>query len=189
MRTGLDPSDSNRLVTQENGGTATFTVALTSKPTAEVTIPVSSSNENEGTLWMYSLTFTPANYAAPQTVTIAGVDDEIVDGNQPYVITVGPATSDDLTYAGKFMRQVSVTNIDDDSAGVIVSPTTRAEHLRERHDRLLHDPPAVASRRTTSRIDITSSAPTEGKPNVSSVTFTAAELERQPDRGRDWPGR
>jgi len=174
LRTGLDPSDSNRLVTQEDGGTATFTVALTSKPTAEVTIPVSSSNEKEGTLWTYSLTFTPANYGAPQTVTVAGVDDKIVDGNQPYVVTLGPATSDDLTYAGKFTRQVSVTNIDNDSAGVIVTPTSGLSTTEKGTTasfsiRLQSQPKYDVS------ITMRSNTPTEGSLNslnAKTVTFT-----------------
>ena len=175
LRTGLDPSDSNRLVTQENGGTATFTVALTSKPTAAVTIPVSSSNEKEGTLWVYSLTFTPANYAAPQTVTIAGVDDEIVDGNQPYFVTLGPATGDDSTYAGKFMRQLSVTNIDDDSAGVIVTPTSGLS-TSEKGTTASFAIHLQSKPKYDVSIRMTSSAPTEGSlnaSNVSIVTFTA----------------
>src|SRR3989442_1019025 len=40
---------SSGLTTTEGGGTATFTVALTSQPTANVTIGLSSSDLTEGT--------------------------------------------------------------------------------------------------------------------------------------------
>ena len=46
------------LTTTEAGGTATFTVVLTTQPTADVTIGLSSSDPTEGTVAPASLTFT-----------------------------------------------------------------------------------------------------------------------------------
>ena len=46
------------LVTTEAGGTATFTVVLSSQPTADVTIGLSSSDTTEGTVAPTSLLFT-----------------------------------------------------------------------------------------------------------------------------------
>ncbi len=62
------------LVTTEAGGSATFTVVLTSQPTANVTIPLSSSDLTEGTVSPASVTFTSANWNVAQTVTVTGVD-------------------------------------------------------------------------------------------------------------------
>jgi len=168
---GTDPTAPNKLFTEENGATATFTIALTSKPTSDVTIPLSNSNTKEGSLWTSSLKFTQDNYSAPQTVTIAGVDDKIVDGNQPYIITIGPADSDDVHYKGKFASQVQVTNFDDDSAGVIVAPlsgltTSENSGTASFTIRLQSQP------RSDVTIAISSSNPAEGKPNVSLVKFT-----------------
>jgi hypothetical protein len=58
-------------------------VALTSVPTSDVTIGLSSSDLTEGTVSPASLTFTAANAAHAQTVTVTGVDDAIVDGPWP----------------------------------------------------------------------------------------------------------
>jgi len=170
---GVDPSNKNQLVTEEKGSTtATFTVKLTSQPTDDVTIPLSNSNPKESTLWSSSLTFTPLNYGSPQTVTISGVDDKIVDGNQPYVITVGAASSQDLNFDGKFMSQVQITNIDDDTPGVIVSPlsglTTNEDGKSDSFTIRLQSQPT-----DDVTIGVSSNNPTEGKPNVSIVTFTA----------------
>ena len=63
----------------EDEGTATFTVKLNSEPTANVDIGVSSNDETEGTVSPSSLTFTDQNWASPQTLTITGVDDNLVD--------------------------------------------------------------------------------------------------------------
>jgi hypothetical protein len=54
------------LQTTEKGDFATFTVALTSKPTANVKIDLTSMNLGEGTVTPTSLTFTPDNYRALQ---------------------------------------------------------------------------------------------------------------------------
>ena len=88
------------LVTTEAGGSGTFTIVLHSQPTANVTIALASSDTTEGTVTPTSVTFTPANWNAPQTVTVTGVDDGLVDGDQVYTIVTDPATSADATYYG-----------------------------------------------------------------------------------------
>jgi hypothetical protein len=112
------------LVTTERGGSATFTVVLGSQPTADVRVALSSSDATEGTVSPASLTFTPANWNAPQTVTVTGVNDADIDGPQAYGVVTAPATSDDPAFAGIDPPDVVVTNTDDDSAGVTVTPTS-----------------------------------------------------------------
>ncbi len=52
------------------GSTGTFTLALSSAPTANVTVAVAASGNTGLTASPTSLTFTPSNYATPQTVTV-----------------------------------------------------------------------------------------------------------------------
>ena len=63
-------TDPNLSVT-EQGGTATFRVALTLAPTANVTCTLQSSDLTEGTVSPTTLTFTPNNFGL-QTVTVTG---------------------------------------------------------------------------------------------------------------------
>ncbi len=56
---GVIFSPRGTLTTTESGTTATFEVRLSSKPTANVMIPVTSSDPTEGTVSVSSLTFTP----------------------------------------------------------------------------------------------------------------------------------
>jgi hypothetical protein len=98
--------------TTEAGGTATFTVKLSSQPTANVTIGVSSSNTMEGTVSPSLLTFTSANWNANQTVTVTGVNDSLNDGNQSYTVLLASANSSDSDYNGLNPNDVSVTNTD-----------------------------------------------------------------------------
>jgi len=169
---GQDPSNPGKLFTDESGGTATFTVWLTSKPTAEVTVPLSSSNTKEGKIWKSSLTFTQLDYSAPQSVTITGVGDgHVVDGNQPYLIAIAAASSKDANYNGKFGNQVQVINRDLDSANVIVKPTSGLITGEDGSSasftiRLQSRPTGDVT------IPVSSSKPLEGQPDVSSVTFT-----------------
>ena len=59
----------------DEDGSGTFTVALATQPTATVTVDVTSGDVAEATVSPQTLTFTTANWATAQTVTVNGVDD------------------------------------------------------------------------------------------------------------------
>ncbi|MCL4301305.1 MAG: hypothetical protein KJ077_36725 [Anaerolineae bacterium] len=111
------------LTTTETGGAASFGVRLRTQPTATVTLTLASSDPGEGTAGPASLTFTTLDWNIPQTVTVTGVNDAVDDGDQPYtIITNDPSSSDpDYNGAGANPADVTVTNLDDDIAGFIVS--------------------------------------------------------------------
>src|SRR5690606_22031603 len=67
------------------------------------------------------LEFTPQS-AGLQTVTITGLDDNAFDGNVHGLIEVGAAISDDTRYDGRNPSDVSVTNLDNESVQVLVTP-------------------------------------------------------------------
>ena len=102
---------------------ATFTVVLDTQPVADVTIDLSSSDTTEGTVSPTSLTFQPepGNWDTPKTVTITGVNDDLDDGDIAYTIVTAAASSADTKYSGINPANVSVTNEDDDTQGLIVS--------------------------------------------------------------------
>ncbi|MBV9866090.1 MAG: family 16 glycosylhydrolase [Abitibacteriaceae bacterium] len=161
------------LITTEAGGTATFTVKLSSQPTANVTLGLASSNVAEGTVFPASLTFTANNWSVPQTVTVTGVDDFVVDGNQPYTIITAPAVSADSNYNGLNPADVAVRNTDNDSAGITVTPTsglvtTEAGGSANFTVRLNSQPIASVS------VGLSSSNPAEGVVIPSTLTFNAS---------------
>ena len=100
------------LTTTEAGGTATFSIVLTTAPLSSVTINLSSSNTAEGTVSVSSVTFTSANWNVAQVVTVSGVADALVDGNIAYSIVTANAVSADAAYSGLVVADVSVTNLD-----------------------------------------------------------------------------
>ncbi len=108
---GITVTPTSGLITTEGGGTDTFTVVLDVPPTDDVTIDLSSSDTNEGTVSPSTLTFTPANWDVPQLVTVTGVDDNRLDDNQAYTIVTSAAASMDAIYDGVDPADVSVTNL------------------------------------------------------------------------------
>ena len=109
---GVTVAPLSGLATTESGGTATFTVVLDSRPTANVTISLASGDTTEGTVSASSLTFTRNNWDVPQTVTVAGVNDALNDGDVTYTIVTGTTSSSDASYNGLAVADVSVTNVD-----------------------------------------------------------------------------
>lgn len=67
----------NNLSTSEDGKAAVFSMVLTSKPTASVTIPLASNLPAAGKPNVASITFTPANWNVRQNVIVRGVADSI----------------------------------------------------------------------------------------------------------------
>jgi hypothetical protein len=104
------------------GGECSFEVKLNSEPTDDVTINVSSSDPNEGDIVTgTSLTFTASDWSTFKTVTVAGVDDFLVDGPQTFSIVLAPDFSTaDPYYNGLDPDDVSFTCVDDDAPGVTV---------------------------------------------------------------------
>jgi hypothetical protein len=87
-------NNSNSLNTSENGNTAQYRVSLYTQPTSNVTIAVSLSGGGSGVVVSSpTLTFTPQNWAAPQTVTITGGANSGA-GNFGYTIRNVASSSD-----------------------------------------------------------------------------------------------
>lgn len=101
--------------TTEEGGSCDFTVVLGSKPAADVTLSLSCSDPSEAGVTPASLTFTPANWDVPRTVTATGVDDLTPDGDQSYSIATSPASSLDPRYDGFDAPDVSVRSKDNET--------------------------------------------------------------------------
>src|SRR5262249_42082746 len=151
---------------------ATFTVALTSKPAAAVTIALAVNVQAEGKVAPVSLTFTPDNYRAPQTVTVTGVDDHVADGNQPYKVVTGAAASTDAKYNGLTVDDVSVVNVDDDSPGIVVNPTSGLV-TSEKGDAASFTIQLQSQPTANVTIALSIDKPAEGTVAPASVTFTA----------------
>ncbi|MEL0229263.1 MAG: hypothetical protein VXA56_06665, partial [Deltaproteobacteria bacterium] len=101
--------------TSESTASSTFTVKLSTEPTADVTMTYYSSDTSEGTVSGSSLVFSSDNYSTAQTITVTGVDDSSGDGDQYYQVVLMPVTSSDTNYNGADPQDIAFTNLDDDS--------------------------------------------------------------------------
>ena len=104
----------------ETGTTDTFTIVLTAQPTSDVVLTITSSDTGEATV-NSPLTFTPANWNTAQTVTVTGVDDNIIDGTITSTITVAVNDgSSDNNFDPVDDKTVSTTTTDNDVAGFTI---------------------------------------------------------------------
>ena len=55
-------------------------------------------------------------------MTVTGVDDYVDDGDIGYTIVTAAAASADANYNGLNAADVAVTNVDNDTAGITVTP-------------------------------------------------------------------
>lgn len=173
LKTGLFDVTGISGDTNEAGQTATFQVKLLSQPTAEVTLPVSSSDTSEGTVDKNSLTFTGANWDQYQTVTVTGVDDPLADGNQLYTIQLGLSSSLDDNYNGLDPADISVTNVNVKTGNFIISAisgNTDEKSLAATFQVQLATQPA-----SDVTIPVVSSDTSEGTVDKASLTFTNAD--------------
>ncbi len=156
--------------TTEAGSTASFTIALTSEPTADVLIPVSSSDTTEGTVSVSSITFTPTNWNVAQTIAITGINDEVQDGDVSYSIVLGASISLDSDYNAIDKPDLNLINQDDDTANITVSTitggTSEAGATASFTMVLTSEPTADVL------IPVSSSDTTEGTVSVANITFT-----------------
>ncbi|MEP6580423.1 FG-GAP-like repeat-containing protein [Microcoleus vaginatus GB2-A3] len=120
---GVTVNPTAGLTTGEAGSSANFTVVLNTQPTANVTIGLNTDNLAEGTVSPNTLTFTPTNWSAPQQVTVTGVDDSLADGDMGYKVVTGTTVSTDGDYSNRDVADVSLSNKDDDTAGISITPT------------------------------------------------------------------
>jgi Calx-beta domain len=97
----------------EGGAGDSFTVALTSAPTANVIITLAGGTADVNRT-PTTLTFTPANWNVPQTVTLAAVNDTLVEGPETSNITL-TSSSTDAGYNNLTIAPVQVAVTDNDS--------------------------------------------------------------------------
>ncbi len=95
----------------EGTTTDTYTIALATQPFADVVITITGdaqAGRNPATL-----TFTPLNWDVPQTVTVSGIDDSVIEGLHTGTITHSAASADTI-YNGISIPNVTVNITDND---------------------------------------------------------------------------
>jgi gliding motility-associated-like protein len=113
-------------LTDENGGEATFTVKLLSKPNDIVVLDLISSDLTEGQVNQNEVEFSPTNWNIPQTVVVTGLPDPVPfkDGNIAYQIITANVSSTDANYNaldGSTVDNVNLINQDNTAPGIVMT--------------------------------------------------------------------
>ena len=90
-------------------GTKTFSVKMDRQPTANVTVALTVSDPAQVGVTPLTLTFTPADFASPHTITVTATDDGTADGDKSVQITLQPAVSTDKQWNRIDPDDVTVT--------------------------------------------------------------------------------
>ncbi len=162
--TGLTLSPTSLTVAE--GASSTYTVRLSTQPTAQVTVAITGTASTDLSLDVTSLTFTTSTWNTAQTVTVTAGEDD--DGANDAATLLHTASGGD--YAGE-TASVAVTVTDDETVGLTVSTT--ALGVTEGDDgeytvRLSTQPTAQVT------VAITGTASTDLSLDVTSLTFTTA---------------
>ena len=120
---------------QESGPiTDNYTIALTSQPVDEVTVEINPANAQidlgAGAGASISLAFTAANWDTAQAVTVAAVDDDIVEGPHTCIISHSVSSSDP-NYHQIAAADVTANITDDDVAGVAIVESGQSTNVHE----------------------------------------------------------
>lgn len=167
---GFTLAETGGLSVSETGTTDAFTVVLDAEPVSDVVLTVTSGDTGE-VIVASPITFTPANWNSPQSVTLTGVDDAVDDGDQQTTVTVSvdDAQSDD-DFDGLADQTVTVTTVDDDGVGITVDPnavTVNESGTSARFDVVLESEPA-----SNVVLDLASTDVGESVVSPSELTFT-----------------
>lgn len=102
----------------EGGATDTYSFQLTSIPTSDVNVTITST-DNQATTSAYFYTFTPANWNTPQLATVSAVNDIIEEGTHNGIL-IHTLSSSDPNFDAKIAYQTAVIT-DNDAAGITIT--------------------------------------------------------------------
>ena len=113
---GVTVSKTTLTVTEQDTAGDSYTVALDTEPTANVTVTVAGHSGTDVTPNPTTLTFTASNWDTAQTVTVTAGND--TDTDDDMVALTHSAASTDSDYSGIAIDEVAVTVSDNDTAQV-----------------------------------------------------------------------
>jgi len=119
LSTATEPTIS-ALTLNETGGTTTYRVALSKRPTGDVTVTAMTTDPDAVTVAPTVLDFTMENWDQPQAVIVTGVDDNVI--NDPARTPMVNHRAENGGYDNA-ETSLTVTVTDNDAPGVTVSRT------------------------------------------------------------------
>ena len=159
-------------LTIAEGGSDSYEVVLTSKPSHEVTVTITHGRDADIDSAPDRLTFSSSNWETAQTVTVSAAQDE--DARDDVATLSHSVASTDADYNGITVSEVEVTVTDDEMAGVSIAPAelTIAEGDSDSYEVVLTSKP---SHEVT--VTITHSGDGDIGMDHQELTFTGSDWE------------
>ena len=109
---GLTFVPGTSLSTTEQGASTVLSISLSAQPEADVIVTCTEPDSTEGTMSPspVSFTFTSSNWNTARQITFTGIDDNEVDGNIQYTVTVSSTSSD--SNFNNLSQVITITNVD-----------------------------------------------------------------------------
>ncbi|MCY4670632.1 MAG: hypothetical protein OXC29_21900, partial [Rhodococcus sp.] len=163
-------------LTIPEGTSVSYTMVLTSEPTADVTVAVQVPEDAEVAVDKTALTFTAENWNQAQTVTVTAAHDDDAVADDP--VTIRHTVSDD-DYDAVAAASVEATIIEDDAPTILIADAAAAEDDGEMAFAVRL---SVASSQTVAveyaTADGTAMANTDYEGTTGTLTFPALEMEQ-----------
>lgn len=119
---------------QELGATSdSYTISLTSEPTADVTVTITPDQQTSvggGAGAAQSITFNTSNWNVPQTVTVTAIDDNLAEGSHLSIIAHTVASAD-ANYNGMTVSNVLAIVADNDTVGLSITQSGGSTDVQE----------------------------------------------------------
>jgi hypothetical protein len=156
---------------------STIRVNLNSQPTANVVIPITSSDTGEANPNVSSLTFTPSNWNSTQDIIISGVNDgDPIDGNKTFIIQLGFPTTTDLVYAALDPPDQNGTSCNNNSTTAKISVCRATPNNNTSEDLTTNEFYLIGNQLPTSNVvvNVSSGTLTEGTVSPASITINSS---------------
>jgi subtilisin-like proprotein convertase family protein len=156
---------------ESEAGLVRITIALDTKPTSSVQIPVSVSDPNQvESLPPSSLTFTTSNWNVPQAITVSVKDDAFYNPDHEFTIDLGKANSTDANYRDRDPSNARIIVRDNERPIVFATPVDRT--VSENGDAGFFQVRLGAMPQGTVYVQIDSLDPSEGAAPPAALVFT-----------------
>ena len=163
----------NALGSLTEGGSTTFTAVLAAQPASDVVLTLTSSATSVATVVPALLTFSNSDWSTAQTVSVSGVNNDLIDGSRNYIITVavnsGPGGYGTLTN-----KELTGTATDDDAAGITFSTGPTLPSL-SRDETITFTTVLTAQPNSNVVLTLTSSTTVVATVEPALLTFTSSD--------------
>jgi len=173
----IQQTDGDTLVS-EDGLSDTISVRLAVQPVGNVFVAVQSSDTSAALVSSSELLFTSANWDVSRTITISGVNDSVLDGDQNSLLLFSVDARSSAPYRLAGTRQAVVRTLDDENARLLVDETNGTTVVTESGTSDTVTVRLAVRPIGTVVVDVTTGSPLDVSIHNSALTFTSANWDQ-----------